>query len=166
LNASANKEDLTEIKLTPAPELAKNSSSSITINAETANLELVGNFVWKNVVSAGFSEEEANSVELAVDEVVSNAIIHGYQNCPDGKITIETVQIPDGIVVVIEECGRSFNPLAVPEPDFHAPLEHRKIGGLGLFIVKKIADELYFELLPDKTKRFTLIKKIQNPEEI
>jgi len=159
LSALIDNDNLTEIKLSSPPAAQKISHASLTIAAETVNLGIVGNFVRRNAVAFGFSEDEAKSLELAVDEVVSNAIIHGYQSCPNGRVTVETVHIPEGIMVVVKEWGRSFNPLQAPHPDFQSPLGSRRVGGLGLFIVRKIIDEVFFEELPDKTKIFTLIKK-------
>lgn len=150
---------MTEFKLSPAPKIEKLHSSIITISSEACYLEVVGDFIRKNAVIAGFDDKDAKSLELAVDEMVSNAIIHGYQSSPSGKITIEAIKIPQGIIIILEESGRRFNPREAKEPDLDAPLDKRKIGGLGLFIVKKIADELYFEDFPDNLKRFTLIKK-------
>jgi len=159
LAAEAHNDDLAEILLCPAPELEKIKSAAISFDADTAYLEVVGDFVRNNAMLAGFDEKNARSLELAVDEMVSNAILHGYKDNPEGVVTVTAVCIEDGIAIILEERGKKFNPIKSSNPDLDAPLPERKIGGLGIFIVRKIADELYFEELPDNTKRFTLIKK-------
>lgn len=159
LAAELHNDDLAEIQLCPAPKVEKLKSASLDFDADTNYLEIVGNFVRKNAMLAGLDEKNARSLELAVDEMVSNAILHGYEDNPKGKVTVGADCYQDGIIIILEERGKKFNPIESSDPDLDAPLPERKIGGLGIFIVRKIADELYYEELPDNLKRFTLIKK-------
>lgn len=130
------------------------------IAARTCHLKTVGDFIRENAKTAGFSENEARSIELAVDELVSNAIIHGYRYNSGGKILIEAVVIAGGMMIILEEMGEKFDPSKIEDPDLEAPLKGRKMGGLGLFLVKRIMDEIYYESDANKVKRFTLIKRI------
>jgi serine/threonine-protein kinase RsbW len=151
---------LADIKLSPPPALESLSTAVLFIPAETCFLEIVGDFVRRCAMLAGHSNKVARLIELAIDEIASNAIIHGYKCDPNGIIKIETFSTKDSIVIALEEKGTKFNPLETISPDIDAPLSARKIGGLGLYIVRKIADELYYEELADMTKRFTFVKKI------
>jgi len=154
------KSKLAEIQLCPSPALEILSAASLTIGAETCFLEIVGDFVRKSAMLCGHDEKTARTIELAVDEMVSNAIIHGYKYKPSEKVKIDALRIQDGLVIVLEEKGEKFDPITSFNPDINSPLSDRRIGGLGLFIVRKIADELYYEELPDNLKRFTFIKRI------
>ena len=145
-----------------SPALCDNSSTTcIEILADVKYLATVGEFIRNNAEIAGFSRQDADSIELALDELVSNAIDHGYENQSEGKVKITLGVDTDKITIILEESGRLFNPLNVKEPNKDAPIEERKIGGLGLFIVKDIMDEVYFDIIDDKIKRFTLIKKLK-----
>lgn len=147
-----------EFKPGPAPETEYTLAASIVINADTRYLEIIGDFIRKNAKIAGFDDMEARSVELALDEMVSNSIIHGYTNISRGEIRVKVFIIDNGMKVVLEEAGKEFDPFSLDEPDLDASLSERKIGGLGLFIVKQIMDEIYYESTDDRLKKFTLIK--------
>ena len=155
-----NSLDKHSVKIEPGPglEIEYKLSSIMVINANTRYLAIIGDFVRSNAKIAGFGEMEACSIELALDEMVSNSIIHGYTGSLKGEIKVQIFLITNGIKIVFEERGREFNPFTTEEPDLDAPLSERKIDGLGLFIVKQIMDEIYFESPDDKLKRFTLIK--------
>ncbi|NQS99173.1 MAG: ATP-binding protein [candidate division Zixibacteria bacterium] len=147
-----------EFKPGPSPVTEYSLAASMVINADTRYLEIIGDFIRKNAIIAGFADMEARSIELAIDEMVSNSIIHGYTNELGGEIRVQVFIIDNGMKVVLEEAGKEFDPFATKEPDLDAPLSERKIGGLGLFIVKKIMDEIYYESAADRLKKFTLIK--------
>ena len=58
---------------------------------------------------------------------------------------IEVSKLSDSIVVKFIDSGKKFNPLEIAEPNIHAPLEERSIGGLGIFMTKKLSDTLSYE---------------------
>ncbi len=141
------------------PQFKFISSIFLEIGADTAHLEAIGDIIRKTSRAAGFKENEVRALELAVDELVSNAIVHGYKRNPEGRIALKISIIKNGIVIVLEEQGRVFDPLKIAEPNLNARLIERKIGGLGLYIMRKIVDVIYYQYLENKTKRFTLVKR-------
>lgn len=155
-----------EFQLRPPPASVILSSASLVITSETSYLEIVGDFIRKTAIAAGFDERTARNIELAIDEIASNSIVHGYDNKPFGILKIASNRIDNGIIIILEEKGKLFNPTETTDPDLNVPLAERNIGGLGLYIVRKIADELYFQELPDMTKRFTFVKRIKNSARI
>lgn len=154
-----------EIQPGPVPKAQIQLSSSIIICTDTRLLEVVGDFVRKNALIAGFNDIDSRSIELAIDEMVSNAIIHGYSCAKGEKVSITINILNDGLMIILEEKGKQFDPFSAKDPEFNVPLAERKIGGLGLYIVKQIMDEIYYEYYDDKRKRFTLIKRIRNNDE-
>ena len=142
------------------PDMEKKSSVSVEVNADTSHLEPIGVFIRVTGNIAGFTANEIKALELAMDELVSNAIVHGYKSSPHGKIKLSVSILDSGLMIVMEEQGRAFNPLKIAEPDLDAELAERKIGGLGFFIIRKIVDEIYYEYEENKIKRFTLIKRL------
>lgn len=84
-------------------------------------------------------------VMLALDELLTNIISYGY--CDAGEHTIHltlSMQL-HGVNIVLIDDGRPFNPLDAPSPDTAAPLEDRRIGGLGIHFVRKTMDAAAYE---------------------
>jgi anti-sigma regulatory factor (Ser/Thr protein kinase) len=93
---------------------------------------------------AGIQRELAHDVLLVSEEVVCNAIDHGR---PSGCQHEVTVQISIGdrdITLCFRDDGDPFDPLAHPPPDLEADLEDRDIGGLGVHLVRTLADEITY----------------------
>jgi serine/threonine-protein kinase RsbW len=95
---------------------------------------------------------------MAVDEACTNIIEHAYGG--EGRGDIEcTCQIDsDGLTVRLCDHGRPFDPSSVPEPDINAGLEERREGGLGLFLIRKLMDEVHFEFTPESGNVLTMVK--------
>ena len=105
------------------------------------------------------SPEVSFLVSLAIEELVTNCIKYGYDD--DGEHTIEIVlSLADrALTMVVVDDGRAFNPLEAPPPDLSLPIENRPIGGLGLHLLRGLADDLIYERR-NGTNRLTLIKRI------
>jgi serine/threonine-protein kinase RsbW len=91
---------------------------------------------------AGLSSDLTFRVALALDEIVSNVIKYGYSD--DGNHVIDVrVRVKGGVVTaVIEDEGRPFDPRTAPMPDLDVPIQQRRAGGLGLFLVKAMMDSI------------------------
>ena len=109
--------------------------------------------------AAGFSEREAERWVLAVEEVTINIVKYSYRDSPVGTIEVETIPSAEGLTVHLADTGRAFNPLAAPDPNLKATLEEREIGGLGIYLARKVVDQARYERRSDKNI-LTLIKKL------
>lgn len=87
-------------------------------------------------------------MRMAVDEACSNIIEHAYGGEDRGDINLRCQKLPSRLKVTIKDHGEPFNPALVAEPDIHAPLEERDSGGLGLFLMRQLMDEVTFEFSP------------------
>jgi anti-sigma regulatory factor (Ser/Thr protein kinase) len=65
----------------------------------------------------------------------------------------------DAITIVLVDHGESFDPSVVPLPDLKADLSDRKIGGLGIFLMRKLMDEVRYEPKADKSNVLTMVKR-------
>lgn len=83
-------------------------------------------------------------VELALDEMLSNIVTHAYDGRADEVIRITFAVVAGEFRVTIADNGRPFDPLAMPEPDTHSPLEARPTGGLGIHLVRKLMDRVEY----------------------
>jgi serine/threonine-protein kinase RsbW len=85
-----------------------------------------------------------NSLNVALDEAVSNAINHGYDAGTRGEIAVRLRRRPDSVLLEIEDDGRPFDPLQAPPPDLTSPLAARRIGGLGVHLIRSLMDEVTY----------------------
>jgi anti-sigma regulatory factor (Ser/Thr protein kinase) len=90
--------------------------------------------------SAGVGETAVGELRLVAEEGLSNVIRHAYADAARHSIEV-TVEIGGGEVrLVLRDDGRPFNPLAAPAPDLDGPIEQRPLGGLGILLLKSLAD--------------------------
>ncbi len=119
----------------------------------------ISNFVVAEAEAAGFNEKEIYAVELALDEAVANIVEHAYGAEDVGEIVC-TCEVSGGVLrIELEDKGKPFDPAAVPEPKVGAPLEELGPGGAGLFLMRKMMDEVKFDFGPQKGTRLTMIKR-------
>lgn len=117
--------------------------------AQFENLDHVREFVGDAAQKCGLDASAVYSVQLAVDEAFSNIIEHAYGGeCLD-NIECKCQIAGSGLTVTLRDCGSPFDPSVVPEPDLDAELEDRDIGGLGLYFIRQLMDEVEFSLVPD-----------------
>jgi serine/threonine-protein kinase RsbW len=122
------------------------------------NLEKICDYITDCAKQAGLDESETYAVQLAVDEASTNIMEHGYgRECPS-RIDITCEVLEDGLKVTIYDDAAPFNPESVPEPDLNVSLEEVKPRGLGIFLMRKMMDEVHYESTPDKGNTLTMIK--------
>lgn len=84
-------------------------------------------------------------MNLVFEEIISNIINYGYEDGGDHDIKVFLALINGELVVEITDGGKAFDPLANPEPRLDIPLEERPIGGLGIYLVKHLVDEIRYK---------------------
>lgn len=86
----------------------------------------------------------AMSLNLALEEAVTNVIMYAYPKDSDGLVDIEAIIRKDSIDFTIIDSGKEFDPTGVPDADVNASVEDRPIGGLGIFLVRNIMDSVSY----------------------
>ena len=119
--------------------------SKVIFDADFDNLDEIRDFVGEAADQVGFSNKEIYAIQLAADEASSNIIEHAYAGVKGGKLEIECSIFEGGLKIVMRDQGKSFNPSSVPEPNVKADLSERKIGGLGMYLMRKLMDEVTYE---------------------
>ena len=132
---------------------------SVRFAAKFEFLDEIREFVGGVARQGGFSDKDVYNIQLATDEAASNMIEHSYENLPDGVIDLSCGMESDQIRIVLIDYGEPFDPSAIPLPDLKADLSDRKIGGLGIFLMRKLMDEVHYEPKPDKSNVLTMIKR-------
>ena len=132
------------------------------------SLDKLRTFVADEAVVCGFSDKAVYQIQLAADEAFTNIIEHAYGGECQEDIGC-TCQIGDGsLTITLQDCGQAFDPKTVAEPDLESNIENRKVGGLGLYLIKQLMDEAYFTLIPKpgqagKCNVLTMVKLKEGP---
>ncbi|MBI2194569.1 MAG: ATP-binding protein [Planctomycetes bacterium] len=133
----------------------------LTITNSAKNLVTVREFISRTLThSPAFATEETGIV-LAIDEAVANIIEHGYPPNVTGPIEIE-LEIADAVLVTrIRDRARPFDPGQPTALDIRAHVKAGKRNGLGLFLMRKIMDEVRYSRPVDGQNELTLVKRIR-----
>jgi serine/threonine-protein kinase RsbW len=130
-----------------------------TFPGRLAEVARICEFASKMALKAGLDDMAAYSVELAVDEACTNIIEHAYGGEGKGDIQISCQILKDGLKVILKDEGRAFKPENVPVPNPKARLKEVKARGAGLFLIRKLMDEVHFDFSEAEGNRLTLIKR-------
>ncbi len=116
----------------------------LEIPASESNLRRVRDFIADICTRADFSKRESNNIKLAVDEACTNIIKHAYGH-KEGKIRLDVQAEQGRIEVNIYDQGESFDWSGVEDPDLEEYVEMGKKGGLGIFLMNRLMDELQYQ---------------------
>ncbi len=144
----------------------KAAHRSKIILSRTDNLIEVREFVGEAAHAFGFSEEDAANIVLAVDEACTNIIKHAYQYAADKKIEVSIFQNNRSLEIRIFDNGRSFDPSKISRPDLKEHIGHRRRGGLGVYLMKKLMDKVEYNFHRGKLNEVRLIKYLPNASSV
>lgn len=117
----------------------------LEVPAKLESLSAISTFVVAAARTAGLDEHAVWEVQLAVDEAATNVIMHAYgDHGLQGSVWVEVRQHNGVFEIVLRDHGHPFDPATVPEPDLVSPLDQRKTGGLGMFLMRKLMDQVTF----------------------
>jgi serine/threonine-protein kinase RsbW len=136
----------------------------LTVPGRFEYLAQIAEFVTQAAREAGLTDDDVFHVEMAVDEACSNVIEHAYA-AKTGEIELTcTIPEPGRLEVVIHDHGQPFDPAAIPMPkvsDTNAGLEAMQAGGLGLYFMRKLMDEVRFNFSPGDGNTLYMVKRRQ-----
>lgn len=131
----------------------------LKVKADLDNLQIVFEYIHSVLDSHPDADIVSIAIELAVDEVFTNVASYAY---PDGEpgdvvITASMTEDMDEMIITFKDWGIPFNPLDREDPDLDVPIEERRVGGLGIYMVKQYMDKVSYEYV-DGTNNLTLQK--------
>lgn len=139
------------------------TSQTHTFPGQFDSLTAIGKFVTQAAEAAGLGACAIYNVQMAVDEACSNIIEHAYGGKERGDIEC-TCRINDaGLTVILRDHGRPFDPTCVPEPDRCATIKECKVGGLGVYFMRQLMDQVHFEFMPNSGNVLTMTKRRETP---
>ncbi len=135
------------------------TQDSLVISSHIDAITDARHWAAEHARKSGFSREAVFAIELAIGEAVTNIIRHAYQEQPNHKIhlslTIDKIQFK----VTIVDFGRKFDPDSHHPPNLDTPHE----GGYGIYLIKKVMDEVHYDTSPPKGTRLDMIKYRNTP---
>lgn len=141
----------------------------LRIPSQTDNLELIREFVSRVARKVGFKDDAISKIELAVDEACANVIEHAYKK--SGKKNIDVaIQIDfQKFTIIITDHGRGFDPKNIKTPDMKEYLAQMRVGGLGIYLMRTLMDEIDFNVQPKRNQvimsKYFLDKKPKNSDQ-
>ena len=117
----------------------------MTLPATVSHIGMVTSFVEGELEKWDCPVKTSMQISMAVDEVMANIAMYAYAP-GNGDVTVQFDCDPSGRMasVTFTDSGIPFNPVEREDPDVGLPAEKRKIGGLGIFLVKKTMDEISY----------------------
>lgn len=142
--------------------ITKYFKKELVAKSTTENLAMIRDFVIEFAFDAGFDEKITKKIALAVDEAVTNIIKHAYKFSPDGNIKIIAEILDDKLKITIQDNGIHFNPELISKPDIQELLKRKQVGGLGMYIMRNLMDEVRYSNPNNNTNEVVLIKYLQS----
>lgn len=135
-------------------------SATITLKNDLAELGRLAEAVTEFGERMGLPDKVVFSLNLVLDELVTNVVSYGYGDDPGEHWLTVGVRVEEGqLTAVLEDDGLPFDPLAKGPPDLDSPLEERGIGGLGVHFVRTMMDRVDYQRV-DGRNRLTLVKTL------
>ena len=118
----------------------------ITVDATIDNVQTITDFVDERLEEMNCPVKAQMQLNIVIDELCSNVARYAYSD-KTGKVTVsvDSVDKPMKVWLTFIDEGVPYNPLAKEDPDITLSAEERKIGGLGIYMVKKMMDDFRYE---------------------
>lgn len=114
----------------------------LNIPSEIENLRLVEKAIDELSLELDLSDEVYGNILVATMEATNNAIIHGNNSDPGKEVKISIENIEKELLIQIEDQGKGFDHMSIPDPT--APENLEKINGRGIFLMERLADEILY----------------------
>lgn len=112
--------------------------------ARVESLHALLTFIRTEAEKRGFSADALNRIELVAEEALVNVFVHGYAE-HEGQVEVRSLTSDDpALTIEIRDKGISFDPLSIADPDVESDLAKRKIGGMGVFLIRKMTHRVSY----------------------
>jgi len=134
--------------------------NELVVKSSTSNLVLIRDFIKSAAKNVSLNDDTINKIVLAVDEACTNVIKHAYHFSTEGIIYLK-IKISDNkfMITIIDE-GEHFNPNLVPEPNIKQFHKQKKSGGLGIYLMKKLMDDVSYSSTDNNRNQVVLVKNL------
>ena len=140
--------------------MAHTVDSELNIEAAVEKLPEVQSYVEERLESVDGPLKTMMQIGIAVEEIFVNIASYAYPNAKGmASVRVELTEDPRAMTITFTDQGIPYDPLAKEDPDVTLSAQEREVGGLGIFMTKKVMDEMRYEY-KDNSNILTLIKKL------
>lgn len=107
-------------------------------------------FIEELCSEVNLSDELTMNINLALEEAVANIIMYAYPTEEIHEILLKVTYLSEQLIFLLTDKGLSFDPTQVPDADITLPIEERTIGGLGIFLIRSIMNEVSYQRLGEE----------------
>lgn len=137
--------------------------STLQLIAQVKNLPEIRRYIRDQATVLEIGPSSTYDVLLAVTEMVTNILVHGYKG-KAGPLEIQVSLQGDELVVCLKDQAPPFDPTRLPVPDISVPLEDRPLGGMGIHLTREFMDRVTYRYSSQGQNQLTLVKRIHYPE--
>lgn len=131
----------------------------VSLANQMGEIRRVNNALSDFLSEEGVPDRTIHHVRLVVEELVSNVVRHGFDDPSAAqRIDVDVRTEPRRVMVTIEDSGRAFNPNDAPPPPALDPMRENRVGGMGIFLVKKLTSELTYTRENDRNRVRAIIE--------
>lgn len=132
------------------------------ISANMEKLDEIMRLIEETLDQGRCTEKIRHQILISAEEIFTNIVSYAYE-CEDGEVTVfcelcDPMTVPT-VRIEFRDGGTPYNPLERPDPDFNVPFEERRIGGLGIYMVKTFMDHVSYRY-EDGCNILTMEKKL------
>jgi serine/threonine-protein kinase RsbW len=132
---------------------------NLTVAGTLDSLDAIAKYVMAVAAATGLDKKTSYNLRLAVDEIATNIIIHGYEEAGrEGVLDLQAFVDEQTLTISLKDTGVPYNPNQRLTPDdLDQPLEQRKIGGLGVYIAIQGVDKFIYERVGDRNHNIFIV---------
>jgi anti-sigma regulatory factor (Ser/Thr protein kinase) len=132
---------------------------NLTVAGTLDSLDAIAKYVMAVAAATGLDKKTSYNLRLAVDEIATNIIIHGYEEAGrEGVLDLQAFVDDQTLTISLKDTGVPYNPNQRLTPDdLDQPLEQRKIGGLGVYIAIQGVDKFIYERVGDRNHNIFIV---------
>jgi len=123
----------------------KKNSYELKLTNTINNLPIISDFVNDALTQFALDAATINRIQLVVDEACTNVINYAYSEEGTGLLYLKLEYKDQELIITLKDWGKPFDPNTIPPPDLSLDVEDRKIGGLGIYFIKNIMDDINYQ---------------------
>ncbi len=133
----------------------------LTVAGTLDSLGAIAQYVMSAANTAGLDKKTTYRLRLAVDEIATNVIVHGYEEAGlSGSINVHSTLDEQALTIILEDTGERYDPTKRDMPtDLDKPLKDREIGGLGVYLTIQGVDKFLYERVGDRNRNIFVVKR-------
>lgn len=133
---------------------------TLKVRGTLQDIQPVINYAITAAHEAGLTDHELQRIRLAVDEIATNIVTHGYEEAGrSGDLTIFAEYDEAHLTIYLEDTGEAYDPRTTPSPDLATSVEKRPFGGLGVYLALWAIDEFHYEHKQNRNRSTLVMQK-------